>query len=148
MPVKRFNLLFIKPAQNTRSQSFTFSSQCDMSSSNSNINQREMLILTFPPSREVILADSSTIRICTGASLANLFIPSPAAALPTFKANSRSVITTNFQGCALQAEGAKRPPLKSSPTSPLLPDVLYHTPGHSAGKVPIAESLYIPYYLY
>ena len=40
------------------------------------------------------------------------------------------------------------PPLKSSPTSPLLPDVLYHTPGHSAGKVPIAESLYIPYYLY
>ena len=36
-------------------------------------------------------------------------MPSPAAALPIFKASSRSVITTNFHGCALQAEGAIRP---------------------------------------
>ena len=54
------------------------------------------LSFTLPPKREVILADSSTIRICTGASFANLFMPSPAAAFPTLRESSLSVTTTNF----------------------------------------------------
>src|SRR3712207_2478032 len=66
------------------------------------------LSFTFPPSIEEMLADSSTIKICTGASLANLFIPNPAVALPILNDNSRSVITTNLHGCALHAEGAMR----------------------------------------
>ena len=52
--------------------------------------------------------DSSTTKIWIGASLANLFIPKPALALPTLTESSGSVITTNRQGWALQAEGDKR----------------------------------------
>ena len=102
----------------------------------------------FRPSREVMLADSSTTRICTGASLANLFIPKPAAALPTFSANDGSVTTTNLQaGIA----GRRCQPSRFKDAFQLIR--LHKTrfivsPVTFAGHLPIAESRSYFFHLY
>ena len=139
------NLLFIEPSQNTRSQPSLSAASVMWAAAIPISIKGKYLSFILAPKKEVIFIDSSTTRICTGASLANLFIPKPAAAFPAFWASSLSVMTTNFQGCALQAEAPNEQLQVSVPTFPAPPDVPYHTNGHFDEPAPIEENQYMPF---